>query len=72
LDEVQDVMLQAMAKKITWWHYAQLVEEESTATVMARTEASGRAQENVLRLVQRPGEPFLADAEGRLTCELGH
>src|ERR1700678_3514907 len=46
--KVQDVMLQAMAKKINWGqaagsrddatseiYYAQLVEEESTATVMA-------------------------------------
>ena len=45
-------------------YYAQLVEEESTVTVMAALKASDRAQRRVLRLVQRPGQPFLAHAEG--------
>ena len=45
-------------------YYAQLVEEESTATVMAGLREVIRAQGPVLRSVQRPGQPFLADAEG--------
>ena len=44
-------------------YYAQLVEEESTVTVMAGLKGN-RAQRRVLRNVQRPGEPFLVDAEG--------
>src|ERR1700739_2819152 len=44
-------------------YYAQLVEEESTATVMAGLKGSDRAQRRVLRAVQRSGKPFLADAE---------
>ncbi|HEX9121698.1 MAG TPA: helix-turn-helix domain-containing protein [Terriglobales bacterium] len=42
-------------------YYAQLVEEESTVTVMA---GSHRAPGRVLRAVQRSRQPFLADAEG--------
>ncbi len=45
-------------------YYAQLVEEESTATVMAGLRGSDRAQRRVLRAVQRSGQPFLADPEG--------
>jgi hypothetical protein len=45
-------------------YYAQLVEEESTATVMAGLQESDRAQRRILRAVQRSGEPFLVDAEG--------
>ena len=45
-------------------YYAQLVEEESTLTVMAAAEGSDRAQGLILRAVQRSGQPFLADAEG--------
>jgi hypothetical protein len=45
-------------------YYALLVEEESTATVMAALLGSDRAAGPILRLVQRPGQSFLADAEG--------
>ena len=45
-------------------YYAQLVEEESTLTVMAALQGSDRAQRPVLRLVQRSRQPFLADPEG--------
>jgi hypothetical protein len=44
-------------------YYAQLVEEESTLTVMAALQEV-IAQRPVLRSVQRPGQPFLADAQG--------
>ena len=45
-------------------YYAQLVEEESTATVMAGLREGDRAQGRVLCAVQRSRQPFLADAEG--------
>ncbi len=43
-------------------YYAQLVEEESTATVMAALREVIERQGPVLRLVQRSRQPFLADA----------
>ena len=45
-------------------YYAQLVEEESTRTVMAGLREVIEDQGLVLRLVQRPGEPFFRDDEG--------
>ena len=45
-------------------YYAQLVEEESTRTVMAGLAGGDRKQGLVLCAVQRPGQPFLRDAEG--------
>ena len=45
-------------------YYAQLVEEESTATVMAGLREVIERKGAVLRAVQRSGQPFLADAEG--------
>ena len=45
-------------------YYAQLVEEESTLSVMAALQGSHRAQRLVLRLVQRSRQPFLADPKG--------
>ena len=46
-------------------YYAQLVEEESTRTVMAALREVIEQQRPVLRAVQRPGEPLLRDPEGR-------
>ena len=45
-------------------YYAQLVEEESTVDGDGGSAGGGRAQRAVLRLVQRPGQPFLAHPEG--------
>ena len=45
-------------------YYAQLVEEESTRTVMAGLREVIETQGSVLCLVQRPGEPLFRDAEG--------
>ena len=45
-------------------YYAQLVEEESTATVMAGLREVIERQRSVLRSVQRPWQPFLAHAQG--------
>ena len=42
-------------------YYAQLVEEESTRTVMAGLREVIEKQGHVLRLVQRPGEPLFRD-----------
>ena len=44
-------------------YYAQLVEEESTLTVIGAA-GSDRAQGPVLRLVQRSRQPLLADSQG--------
>ena len=41
-------------------YYAQLVEEESTRTVMAGSAGSDRDQGPVLRAVQRPGQPLFS------------
>jgi transposase len=46
-------------------YYAQLVEEESTRTVIGWPARSDREQGFVLRAVQRPGQPFLCHDEGR-------
>ena len=46
-------------------YYAQLVEEESTRTVMAGLREVIEDAGLVLRAVQRPGEPLLRDGEGR-------
>ena len=48
-------------------YYAQLVEEESTRTVMAGVREVIETQGPVLRLVQRSRQPFLLDAEGGRT-----
>ena len=45
-------------------YHAQLVEEESTLTVMAAPAGGDRGQGPVLRALQRSRQPFLADAEG--------
>ena len=45
-------------------YYAQLVEEESTATVMAGLRAVIEQKGLFCALVQRPRQPFLVDAEG--------
>ena len=45
-------------------YYAQLVEEESTRTVMAGLAGGDRKPRAVLRAVQRPGEPLFRDGEG--------
>ncbi len=46
-------------------YYAQLVEEESTRTVMAGLREVILKQGIVLRAVQRPRQPFLRDAQSR-------
>ena len=45
-------------------YYAQLVEEESTATVMVGIAGSDRAQRAILCSLQRPRQPFLAHPQG--------
>ncbi len=45
-------------------YYAQLVEEESTRTVMAGLARGDRNPGAVLCIVQRPGEPLFRDGEG--------
>ena len=44
-------------------YYAQLVEEESTRTVMAGLREVVEKQGAVLRVVQRSGQPLFRDAE---------
>ncbi len=44
-------------------YYAQLVAEESTRTVMAGAQGGDRNRGIVLRVVQRPRQPFLLPAE---------
>ncbi|MDX6462759.1 MAG: hypothetical protein QOE55_6456 [Acidobacteriaceae bacterium] len=46
-------------------YYAQLVEEESTRTVMNALREVNREQRPVLCVVQRSRQPFLCDPEGR-------
>ena len=45
-------------------YYAQLVEEESTRTVMAGLAGGDRNPGSILRAIQRPGEPLFRDDEG--------
>ncbi len=48
-------------------YYAQLVEEESTRTVMAGLREVIESKRIILRAVQRSGKSFLCDIEGRRT-----